>query len=259
MKLVCTTVGILLCALPASAQDEAESAKGLAIYRSNCAFCHGIDGKGGRGPDLVSRQLVHGDSDAALRNVIRKGVPGSTMPAFQFEDEEITRLIAFIRHLRGNAAPAVVKLGDAARGRALYTKSGCANCHRVGLEGSIYGPELTRIGVARSIDYLRESIVHPTADIPPTYEGVTVVTREGSKVSGIRVNEDTFSIQLRDLSQAFRMFNKDQLREVVYEKNSMMPAYPKFSKQELDDLLAYLVSLQGASKGSNVKQAEGIR
>jgi putative heme-binding domain-containing protein len=259
MKLVCITVGAFLCALPAVSQDKAEIEKGLAIYRSNCAFCHGIDGKGGRGPDLVSRQLVHGDSDAALTNVIRKGVPGSTMPAFQFEEEEIARLIAFMRHLRGNAAPAVVKLGDAGSGRTLYVKNGCANCHRVGLEGSVYGPELTRIGVSRSVDYLRESIVHPAADIPPAYEGVTVVTKDGKKISGIRVNEDTFSIQLRDLSQAFRMFSKDQLREVVYEKNSMMPAYSKLSKQELVDLLAYMVSLQGASKGSNVKQVEGIR
>jgi putative heme-binding domain-containing protein len=259
MKLVCITVGVVLCALPAAAQDKAEIDKGLAIYRSNCAFCHGIDGKGGRGPDLVSRQLVHGDSDAALNTVIRKGVPGSTMPAFQFEEEEIARLIAFMRHLRGNAAPAVVKLGDAGRGRALYAKNGCANCHRVGLEGSIYGPELTRIGVARSVDYLRESIVHPAADIPPAYEGVTVVTKDGRKISGIRVNEDTFSIQLRDFSQTFRMFSKDELRQVAYEKNSLMPAYTKLSKQELDDLLAYMVSLQGASKGSDVKQVEGIR
>ena len=259
MKLVCITVGVYLCVLPAVAQDKAEIEKGLALYRSNCAFCHGIDGKGGRGPDLVSRQLVHGDSDAELKNVIRKGVPGSTMPAFQFEEEELTRVIGFIRHLRGNSSPAAVTLGDAGRGRALYLKNGCANCHRVGLEGSVYGPELTRIGVARSVDYLRESIVHPAADISPTYEGVTVVTKKGSKVSGIRVNEDTFSIQMRDFSQKFRMFNKDELQEVIYEKNSMMPAYPKLSKQELDDLLAYLVSLQGASKGSNVKQAEGIR
>ena len=259
MKLVCITVSVFLCALPAFAQNKAEIEKGLALYRSNCAFCHGIDGKGGRGPDLVSRQLIHGDSDTALKNVIRKGVPGSTMPAFQFEEEELARVIAFVRHLRGSAAPVAVKLGDAGRGRALYAKNGCANCHRVGLEGSVYGPELTRIGVARSVDYLRESIVKPAEDIPPTYEGVTVVTKQGSKVSGIRVNEDTFSIQLRDFSQKFRMFSKDDLREVTYEKNSMMPAYPKLSKQELDDLLAYLVSLQGASKGSDVKQAEGIR
>jgi hypothetical protein len=100
---------------------------------------------------------------------------------------------------------------------------------------------------------LKEIVGEEVASLSdPRIKGLVTVT-------GVRVNEDTFSIQLRDFSQKFRMFHKDELQQVIYEKNSMMPAYPKLSQQELDDLLAYLVSLQGASKGSDVKQAEGIR
>ncbi len=263
MKLVFVTLSVLSCALPALCQSKIASKatieQGLAVYRSNCAFCHGLTGGGGRGPDLVSRELVHGDTDAALRGVIKRGVPGSTMPAFNFEENEIRPLIVFLRHLRGNTPRAPVKLGDPARGKALYASGGCSGCHRIGQEGSVYGPDLSRIGVSRSIDYLRESLVHPSADIPSQYEGVTVVTKDGRKIAGIRVNEDTFSIQLRDMSQNFRLFNKEDLSEIVYQKNSMMPAYSKMSKQETDDLLAYLNSLRGDAKGGQVKRAEGIR
>ena len=84
------------------------------------------------------------------------------------------------------------------------------------MEGSVYGPELTRIGAGRSAEYIRESIVNPSADIPEEYEGVTVVTRDGKRITGVRINEDTFTVQLRDPSQNFRMFQKDEVREVIH-------------------------------------------
>ena len=259
MKLALATLGALLCSLPGLAQVKAAIEQGQAVYRSNCAFCHGMDGKGGRGPDLVSRELVHGDTDAALRRVIKNGVPGSSMPSFNLEEPDLRPLIVYLRHMRGNTPRAPVKLGVVSRGKALYERSGCANCHRIGQEGSVYGPDLGRIGLSRSIDYLRESIVHPSADIPSQYEGVTVVAKDGRKVAGLRINEDTFSIQLRDMAQNFRLFSKDDLRQVIYEKNSMMPAYASLAKADLDDLLAYLNSLRGDVKSGQAKQAQRIQ
>ena len=111
--------------------------------------------------------------------------------------------------------------------------------------GSTYGPDLTRIGQARPAHYLRESITEPSADIPPQYEGVTVVTRQGTRVQGVRVNEDTFSVQLRDASQKFRSFVKEDVQEVTPVKQSLMPAYKQIPAADLDDLVAYLSSLRG--------------
>ena len=90
---------------------------------------------------------------------------------------------------------------------------------RSAAEGSTYGPDLTRIGGARSVKYLEESIVDPSADIPADYQGVTVVTKEGSRVVGVRVNEDSFTVQLRLPSQEFRSFVKDDAeRSDPYER-----------------------------------------
>ena len=71
-------------------------------------------------------------------------------------------------------------------------------------EGSAFGPDLSRIGAARSIKYVRDSIVNPLADVPQKYQGITVVTKDGRNVTGVPINEDTFSVQLRDASQSFQ-------------------------------------------------------
>ena len=127
-------------------------------------------------------------------------------------------------------------------------------------QGSIFGPELTRIGASRSIEYLRESIVKPSADIPETFQGVTAVQKDGKRVRGIRLNEDTFSLQVRDPSQKVRMFDKGELREVVNETESLMPPYSKMAAVDLDNLVAYLASLRApVDSSATVKKAGGIK
>jgi cytochrome c oxidase cbb3-type subunit 3 len=262
MKFAAITAGVLLSPLVWAGQADTTVMQGKAVFRSNCAFCHGLEGRGGRGPDLVSGNLAHGNSEAALRKVIARGVPGATMPAFsEFSGDELDALIRFLQHLRGAAAQRTGPVpGDAAKGRQVYARSGCPACHRIGTEGSIYGPDLSRIGVARSYDYLRQSILEPSADVPETWYGVTVVTKDGKRITGVRINEDTFTVQLRDPSQRFRMFQKDELKEVIHKSKSLMPAYGKLSKKDLTDLLAYLASLRGDLQPSGiVRKAEGIR
>ncbi len=232
---------------------------GRAIYRSNCAFCHGTDGRGGRGPNLVSAPLAHGDSDSDIAKVVRGGVPGSSMPSFSgMDDDDMAYLTQYLRSLSGGVARQTAKLGDRLAGRAVYDRSGCAGCHRIGGSGSVYGPDLSRIGGARSVEYLRESLANPSADIPPEYEGVTVTSPNGRRTTGIRVNEDTFTIQLRLPDQRFASFRKDEARELTYEKKSLMPAYQQLTSVELNNLLEYLLGLRGQAAGTS-KKAEGIR
>ena len=252
-------IGVLLCPLVGQSQSGAGLDEGKAVFRSNCAFCHGLTGTGGRGPALNTTQLVHGSSEEDIRGVIRNGVPGTQMPAFRIDKDELDALVRFVRSLSAGGGGKPVP-GDAAKGREVYARSGCAGCHRVGNEGSIYGPELTRIGAARSAEYIRESLLNPSADIPDEYEGVTVVARDGQRITGLRVNEDTYTVQLRDPAQKFRMFQKSEVREVIHEKNSLMPAYGSMAGADLQNLLAYLSTLRGELKsGAEVKKVEGIR
>ena len=68
----------------------------------------------------------------------------------------------------------------------------------------------------------------------------------GQTVAGLRLNEDDISIQLRDSQNNLRSFVKTNLREVRRDRPAIMPAYGKLlSKQEIDDVVAYLSSLRG--------------
>jgi putative heme-binding domain-containing protein len=249
-----------VCLAQANAgRNEGQIDQGKAVYRSNCAFCHGLTAQGGRGPSLTASGMLRSAPDDAIRNVITRGVPGTTMPAFHFEKDDMESLVGFLRSLSGGSGGTVSAPGDAKAGELIYSRNGCGNCHRIGNVGSIYGPELTRIGAGRSLEYLRESLVDPSADIVENYAGVTVVTDEGKRVSGVRVNEDTFSVQVRKPDQAFALFDKAKTKEVIYETKSMMPAYKQLSAKDLQDLLAYLSSLRGQqAAGAEANKAQGI-
>lgn len=243
MRFAGPAIALLSFATVISAQPV--TADGEALFRGNCAFCHGTNAKGGRGPNLLVASLSHGSEDADLARVIRDGVKGSSMPDFDFEPDELTALVAYVQSLRNGSATQPAIAGDARAGQALYAQNGCATCHQIGTAGSVYGPALTRIGSARSYEYLRESLVNPSADIGDEYKGVTVITKDGQSYTGVRINEDTFSIQLRLPDQRFQSYSKDSLREVKYLSDSLMPPYrPK--DEELQNLLAYLSTLRDA-------------
>jgi putative heme-binding domain-containing protein len=255
---------IVVCPLAGWAQGNLANLNaelGKAVFRSNCAFCHGLTGTGGRGPNLAASRFATSEAGSEFKNIVRNGVPGTTMPAFEtMETDELDNLALYIHELGAAGAKREPITGDAARGLQIYARNGCAGCHRIGDEGSIFGPDLSRVGVGRPSSYIRESILDPGKDIPEAYQGVTVVMRDGKRIGGIRINEDTFTVQLRDASQHFRMFDKGQVKEVIHETKSMMPAYTSLSQVDLNDLLAYLDTLRGGvNAGAEVKKARGIQ
>ena len=220
-------------------------AQGKKLFNGQCALCHGIEGTGGKGPALNQPKLQRATNEAALFKVIKEGIPDSEMPDFwQMTDREIRLVASYVRSLgRVN----LVKLpGDATRGKQLYEKN-CASCHVVRGQGGIAGPELTEIGLRRSPAYLREALLNPQATLPEGFLVVSVVTANGQAVRGVRVNEDSFTLQLRDASNRLYSFRKAELKEIKKEFDvSPMPSYKDaFTAAELNDLIAYLYSLRG--------------
>jgi cytochrome c oxidase cbb3-type subunit 3 len=104
--------------------------------------------------------------------------------------------------------------------------------------------------------YLKASILTPSSDIPEKYQTVTIVTRNGKRVQGLRMNEDSFTVQLRLLDQSFASFDKEEIAQETVEKSSLMPPY-KFDDRDLNDLLAYLSSLAGNAEGAAEIGEEG--
>jgi putative heme-binding domain-containing protein len=139
-------------------------------------------------------------------------------------------------------------VGDPVSGRTLFAgKGGCLQCHAVQNQGGSLGPDLSQVGLTRTPEALRLAIVDPDAEIQTEYLTITAETSRGERVEGIRLNEDDFSIQLRDTQENLRAFRKDHLRTLGRELRSLMPSYAeKLSAAEISDLVAYLGTLKGA-------------
>ena len=233
---------------------------GETLFREHCAPCHGIKGDGGRGANLAVRKLPRAPDDATLGAIIAQGIPGTEMPVTRMTDAERAALVKYVRSL-GQTQAAHVN-GNAARGEELFWSKGrCGQCHTVGARGGRIGPDLTNIGERRGPANLRQSILDPEAEtpenfgqyrkviyMPDNYLRVRVVTGEGKEITGVRVDEDTFTIQIRDDASRFYSFRKDQLKELHKDwGKSPMPGYRTvFTENELNDVIAYLASLTGA-------------
>src|SRR5262249_4063050 len=182
------------------------------IFQVHCAACHGPKGEGGSGPTLAVPNLVHAPNEELLISVITQGIAGTEMPSSRLDKDQIKQVAAWVRRL--GQLPSEKVPGNVQRGEQLYfTKGACMQCHTIKGRGGASGPDLTEIGLRRGAAYIRTALTDPAADVPKgssTYRSdvtisenflqVRVVTKDGRRITGVRVNEDTFSIQIRDFS-----------------------------------------------------------
>jgi len=233
-----------------SAQDLAE---GQRLFRVHCARCHGIDGGGGEGANLARPKLRFAPDDEALLAVIADGIPGTGMPSvWSLDAEQAKRVAAYVRSLGRLSVEAMP--GDPTRGAEIYrTTGGCPACHIVAGHGKGIGPELTDVGDRRGVEYLRRSLLAPAEAQSQTmgyrdFLTVRVRTKRG-EIEGLRINEDAFSIQLRDAGGRIHSLRKDELLgiEKVFA-HSLMPGYgDALSPADIDDVVSYLMSLRSES------------
>lgn len=235
---LCLTLALGVC----WAQD---TEAGRRLYQSQCTYCHGVRGEGGRGPDLTTGRYKHGGGPQQLFASIRDGIRGTEMPPVRASDADVWNLVAFVRTLafvEGSGQSS----GDIRAGKALYESAGkCAACHSIDASGGSLGPDLAGIGLRRTSAYLLESLTKPDAVVQIAYRALRVFPRTGDAVVGIRLNEDDISLQLRDTAGNLRSFLKSELREIARDQPALMPSYESvLTPKQLENLVAYLGSLR---------------
>jgi putative heme-binding domain-containing protein len=242
-------VFLIPAVLPAQnpfAGNATEADIGRAAFRSMCAPCHGIKAQGGRGPDLTLGVYNAGNKDEDLFRVISNGVSGTEMPGFgvRIGDDNVWRMVTYVRSVATHQE--VPAKGNKAAGEAIFWgKGNCGACHRVGARGGPMGPDLSRAGRKRSLAYLRESLLDPNADLTPGFYKITVVTKDGRKITGTQRGFDNFSAQLMTMDGSLHSFQRDEVTACDREHVSLMPSYKNLTESEMNDLLAYLVTLRG--------------
>lgn len=239
-----SAAAVIIAALSASTAAVAGQDRGAALFAERCAACHGADATGISGPDLT-RLAATGMTDERMAQIIRSGVPGSIMPPSMAPDEEIRALVAYLRSL----APTVAASGaGSSRGEQIFFDT-CATCHRIGTRGGRLGPDLSRIGDTRNADALTRSIRDPNAAIAPAYRAMTIVSRSGERVRGIRKGEDAFSVQIMDTNERLRGFRKAEVQQVARESSSLMPAFgpDRLPDADLNEVVQFLASQRRTS------------
>ena len=230
---------ILAAAQAPGSENGSRIETGHKLFQKNCAACHGMEAKGGRGSDLTTGHWKWGSSDAEILRNILTGISGTQMPAFPMPEEEGRAIVAWLRSLR-SAGPEEQITGDARAGRALFFGSGgCSHCHIFGGQGGRLGPDLSRIGEEKHVGELKEAISTPDQSLREGYRTAEVRTPEGKVIRGVIRNEDTFSLQMMDEHEKLHLLSKADLKEVNHTQHSLMPA-PKVNAAELDNLIAFL-------------------
>jgi cytochrome c oxidase cbb3-type subunit III len=235
----------------------ATTAAGKTIFDGTCAVCHGIDGSGANGPNIQGAARTMGPE--GLYSRIYGGVIGSGMPNFSYLGQDkiwdVVDYVSTLGQVHGGAVS-----GNKEEGRHVYETSGCSSCHSIDGKGGDSGPDLSNIGSERSAGFLRDELLDPGANKPSGEPGLSsraaydgyrmyrVTLANGKVVTGTRVNESSFNMQLRDARGDIHTIDKLTARRIEELPNqSFMPSYKgKLSDAQLNDLVSYLASLEVA-------------
>ena len=124
-----------------AAQTQAMGVEGAPLYLSNCASCHGVDGKGVAGmiPALAGNGAVTAKGAQDVIRVVVGGLPAqgglAPMPAAGagLPDEDVAAIVNYVRTAWGNNAPASASAGDVGKLRSqtstLMSASTPDGCH----------------------------------------------------------------------------------------------------------------------------------
>ncbi len=240
---------LLMCSCgPLRAQNPAERAAiGKQEFRQTCGFCHGLDGRGASGPDLIRSALVSHDVNGDLLGpLVRNGRPEKGMPAFPLPDDKI-RAIAEFLHAEARIASSVSQrvpteypvekllVGNATAGKTYFNGQGkCVECH------SSTGDFAHIASKYKPID-LQTRIAFPSGTVP----NVKVTDSSGKVTTGIQTHSDEFLISLRDRDGWVHTWNRNAVSVEIQDPLAAHVALlTKYTDENIHDLFAYLETLK---------------
>jgi putative heme-binding domain-containing protein len=242
---------------PAEAQEnpfatEVDVRMGERVFLAECGRCHGQDARGNDetgAPDLTRGRFKNASSDVGLFQVVRDGVPGTTMVGISWApDATIWQVVAYVRSLSVDPGDYVLP-GRVEEGERIFKgKGNCSSCHMVGGSGGRLGPDLSTVAHRRKPDELKSDLTDPDETVEPRWWTLRITRSDGSVVEGLRMNEDTFTVRIMDGRENLWHFSKQELRSVERIEASTMPSVTgTLTASEVDDLVAYLFSLRKES------------
>ena len=232
----------------AHSYTKSEVEDGMRLYRTTCISCHGSEGASISGIDLGHGKFRHVSSDESIVNVILNGVPGTGMPSSNYSRPRAFEIVAYIRSINNPAGRKSIaaRSGNAARGKALFeNQAGCSGCHRIRGEGGRSGPDLSEAGLNLRAIEIETAMLEPDAGDFFRAKPFRVVAGNGTAVTGLLLNQDSYTLQIQDDQGNLRSFRKSELSESGPVKSAMPSYRDKLNAQELADIIAYVSAQRG--------------
>lgn len=254
-------------ALPVSNQIE----QGKQVFAMNCSvgYCHGLEGRAGKGPRLRDREW----SRSYLYTTIEKGIPNSSMPSWKGRlpepgiDAVVTYILSIGRQQPDAETPEAGKQSvpstpifskEAEVGKALFfdpTKDrNCGVCHQVEGSGTAIATAFDKLSTINDQELLRQML-----DSPSGAKALNVTIGDGEIICGIKAGETRGFLQIYDLASSgppvLRTMALGSIRkmEPCAGLNAHQANSHSYSTPELMSIAAFLRSSSGP------KSEDGLR
>ncbi len=224
------------------------ASRGKTLFKSmGCTSCHGSDARGGdRGPDLLRSQALARDKNGeAIGEVILKGRPGTSMPAFSLQDAEVVDLAAFLHDQRELLSSDKSKssrstfIGRRGAGRAFFDRQ-CARCHTA---------ESAMSGIANRYSDGKELqnrwLIPQDASL-----SATITNSRGERVQGRVLKVDEFRVFVLLSDGTRRSFNRQDSTvdvKIIDPISAHRVLLGVYTDQDIRDVTAYLSTVRPVS------------
>lgn len=210
------------------------------------------------------------DPEAYVVKGYKAEMPKVYQPPISLKPDEIRAVITYLQIQGGEADPGAIKLpevilqaaaagakgepfkiyqsGESKAGKTLFfdkdSPAGCAKCHTFDGQGGDVGPDLTEEASVRTLPFIIESILFPSAKIASGFEPVLLRTKDGRTINGVLRKEDDASITLVTKEGEVMTIPKADIARRAEDPPSIMP--DNFSEllsvKQFHDILAFLQS-----------------
>ncbi len=137
--------------------------------------------------------------------------------------------------------------GNKRRGQNIFYRNEaaqCVRCHAIFEWGGDAGPVLAGIASKRTPKELLESIIEPSAQYSPGYGVVMLTLKDGTSTGGIVMEETETELKLKIGKDGTQAIAKSTIESRENVDSSMPGVKEILSKQQIRDLMAFLVSLE---------------
>lgn len=149
----------------------------------------------------------------------------------------------------GNVFELSLEGGDQEAGKIVFQNQGaCLQCHKIGDNGGVQGPDLTQVATRLTREKILEAVTVPGAEITEGYGMTAITLKSGDAVMGRLSNEADDHIIVIGLDNKPTRLERSDIKEIAPPVSAMPPIAMALPPKDLRNLVAYLAARKGGGK-----------